>query len=64
MSELQKEQSEVVCAHIFFVVLVALEEEGLTDALKTRYISQADVTRIIGKQVKDEYIQIMKKRSR
>ena len=62
--DFRKNKTKVVCSHILFVVLIALDEKGLEDALKTRYISQADITRITGKQIKDEYLQIKKKRSR
>ena len=51
-------------AWFFFVVLVALDKDGLEEVLKTRYISQADLTRLIGKKIKDEFIQTKKKRSR
>ena len=63
-TDFQKNRSKVVCRHIMFLVLVALDEPGLQDTLKSRYLSQDDVNLLIRKPIHDEHVQIKKKRSR
>ena len=63
-TDFQKLRSKVLCKHILFVVLAALDEPGLQHALKSRYLTQDDVTRLITKPILDECVQIKKKRSR
>ena len=63
-TDFRKNRSKVVCKHIIFVVVVALDEPGLTEALKTRYLGSDDLNRLMGKQVHGSFVQIKKKRTR
>ena len=62
-TDFRKNRSKVVCKHIIFVVAVALDEPGLQDALKTRYLGTADLSRLLEKQVDASFIQVTKKRT-
>ena len=59
-----KNKSKVVCKHIIFVVVVALDEPSLSDNLKTRYLGSDDVNRLLAKTPEAEFMQQTKKRTR